>query len=47
MVEQPHLLVEPGELPDVALLPGDPDRVDRTAATCDDADADVDRNFEP
>ncbi len=38
MAKQPHLLVEPGELNDVALLPGDPDRVDRIAAQCDDVD---------
>ncbi|MFB6354084.1 MAG: nucleoside phosphorylase, partial [Halobacteriales archaeon] len=37
MAKQPHLLVEPGELNDVVLLPGDPDRVDRIAAQCDDA----------
>jgi uridine phosphorylase len=38
MAKQPHLLVEPGELNDVCLLPGDPDRVDRIAAQCDDVD---------
>jgi uridine phosphorylase len=37
MAKQPHLLVEPGELADVALLPGDPDRVDRIAGHCEDA----------
>lgn len=37
MAKQPHLLVAPGDLHDVALLPGDPDRVDRIAAQCDDA----------
>ena len=31
MSKQPHLLVEEGELADVALLPGDPGRVDRIA----------------
>lgn len=36
MSTQPHLLVEPGELTDVALLPGDPGRVDRIASQCDD-----------
>ena len=36
MAKQPHLLVAPGDLHDVALLPGDPDRVDRIAAQCDD-----------
>ncbi|MDZ7700694.1 MAG: nucleoside phosphorylase [Halobacteriales archaeon] len=38
MAKQPHLLVEPGDLNDVALLPGDPDRVDRIAAQCDDVE---------
>ncbi len=38
MAKQPHLLVEPGDLNDVALLPGDPDRVDRIAAQCDEVD---------
>ncbi|MFB6360496.1 MAG: nucleoside phosphorylase [Halobacteriales archaeon] len=38
MAKQPHLLVEPGELNDVALLPGDPGRVDRIAAHCEDVD---------
>jgi len=37
MAKQPHLLVEPDDLADVALLPGDPDRVDRIANHCDDA----------
>ena len=36
MAKQPHLLVEAGELADVALLPGDPGRVDRIAAQCDE-----------
>ncbi len=36
MSKQPHLLVEEGDLADVALLPGDPDRVDRIAGQCDD-----------
>jgi uridine phosphorylase len=38
MGKQPHLLVEPGELEDVALLPGDPGRVDRIAGHCSDAE---------
>ncbi len=38
MAKQPHLLVEPGDLADIALVPGDPDRVDRIAAHCDDAE---------
>ncbi len=36
MAKQPHLLVEPGDLADVALVPGDPGRVDRIAAHCED-----------
>ena len=35
MAKQPHILCEPGELSDIALLPGDPDRVDRIAGLCD------------
>jgi uridine phosphorylase len=38
MPKQPHLLVEPGELNDIALLPGDPGRVDRIAGHCEDAE---------
>jgi len=37
MAKQPHLLVEAGDLTDIALVPGDPGRVDRIAAQCDDA----------
>ena len=37
MAKQPHLLVENGDLTDVALVPGDPGRVDRIAAQCDEA----------
>ena len=37
MGKQPHLLVSEGDLHDVALLPGDPDRVERIADRCDDA----------
>jgi len=33
---QPHLLVEEGDVEDVALLPGDPGRVDRIADHCED-----------
>jgi uridine phosphorylase len=33
---EPHLLVEEGDLHDVALLPGDPGRVDRIAGHCED-----------
>jgi uridine phosphorylase len=36
MSKQPHLLVEEGDLADVALLPGDPGRVDRIARQCSD-----------
>ncbi len=37
MGKQPHLQVEAGDVNDVALLPGDPGRVDRIAAHCEDA----------
>ncbi|MEF8786091.1 MAG: nucleoside phosphorylase [Haloarculaceae archaeon] len=37
MGKQPHLLVEEGDLADIALVPGDPGRVDRIASLCDDA----------
>ncbi|WP_302081883.1 nucleoside phosphorylase [Salinibaculum rarum] len=37
MGKQPHLLVEEGDLADIALVPGDPGRVDRIAAHCDEA----------
>ncbi|WP_121820470.1 nucleoside phosphorylase [Halostella salina] len=36
MAKQPHLLVEEGDLTDIALVPGDPGRVDRIANLCDD-----------
>jgi len=38
MAKQPHLLVEEGALADVALVPGDPGRVDRIADHCDDSE---------
>ena len=38
MAKQPHLLVEPGDVADIALVPGDPGRVDRIADHCDDAE---------
>ncbi|MWV41388.1 nucleoside phosphorylase [Natrialba sp. INN-245] len=38
MATQPHLLVEEGELTDVALVPGDPGRVDRIADHCNEAE---------
>ena len=37
MAKQPHLLVGEGDLTDIALVPGDPGRVDRIAGMCDDA----------
>ncbi len=36
MGKQPHLLVDTGDLADIALVPGDPGRVDRIANHCDD-----------
>ena len=36
MAVQPHLRVEEGDVHEVALLPGDPDRVRRIADACDD-----------
>jgi len=36
MAKQPHLLVEDGDLNDIALVPGDPGRVDRIARQCED-----------
>ncbi|MDS0259643.1 nucleoside phosphorylase [Haloarcula sp. S1CR25-12] len=38
MAKQPHLLVEPGDLNDIVLLPGDPGRVDRIAGHCEDSE---------
>ena len=38
MGKQPHLLVSDGELTDVALLPGDPGRVDRIAGHCENVE---------
>mgnify|MGYP006283108583 CR=1 FL=1 len=38
MAKQPHLLVEPGDLHDIVLLPGDPGRVDRIAGHCEDSE---------
>jgi uridine phosphorylase len=37
MTPQTHLLVGEDDVADLALLPGDPDRVDRIAAHCEDA----------
>ncbi|QLG26322.1 nucleoside phosphorylase [Halorarum halophilum] len=36
MAKEPHLLVEEGDVTEVALIPGNPDRVDRIADYCDD-----------
>jgi len=36
MAKQPHLLVEDGDVNDIALIPGDPGRVDRIANQCED-----------
>jgi uridine phosphorylase len=38
MAKQPHLLVEEGDVHDVALLPGDPGRVDRIAGHCEESE---------
>lgn len=38
MSTQPHLLVAEGDLTDIALLPGDPGRVDRIAGQCDESE---------
>jgi uridine phosphorylase len=35
MAKQPHLLVEEGDVNEIALIPGDPGRVDRIAAQCE------------
>jgi len=37
MAKQPHLLVSDGDLADIALIPGDPGRVDRIAGMCDES----------
>jgi uridine phosphorylase len=38
MATQPHLLVSEGDLADIALVPGDPGRVDRIAGHCENTD---------
>jgi uridine phosphorylase len=38
MGKQPHLLVEAGDVADLALVPGDPGRVDRIADQCEDVE---------
>lgn len=37
MATQPHLLTEPSDVHDLALLPGDPGRVERIAGRCDES----------
>lgn len=37
MGNQPHLQIETGDVHEVALIPGDPGRVDRIAAQCDES----------
>ncbi|MFB6130204.1 MAG: nucleoside phosphorylase [Salinigranum sp.] len=37
MAKQPHLLLEEGDAEEIALVPGDPGRVDRIADACDRA----------
>jgi uridine phosphorylase len=38
MAKQPHLLVDEGDVHDLAIVPGDPGRVDRIASHCTDAE---------
>ena len=38
MGTQPHIQVAPGEVNEIALIPGDPGRVDRIAGHCEDAE---------
>jgi uridine phosphorylase len=38
MAKQPHLLVEDGDVHEIALIPGDPGRVDRIAGLCDSSE---------
>lgn len=38
MTDQPHLLVGKGDVHDIAILPGDPDRVARIADRCEDSE---------
>lgn len=45
MAKQPHLLVEAGDLTDIALVPGDPGRVDRIADKCSNVET-VEQNRE-
>jgi len=38
MAKQPHLLIETGDVHDLAIIPGDPGRVDRIAEQCTDVE---------
>ena len=38
MAKQPHLLVESGDVHDLAIIPGDPGRVDRIADQCENVE---------
>jgi len=38
MAKQPHLLVEEGDVHDIALIPGDPGRVERIAGHCENVE---------
>jgi uridine phosphorylase len=38
MAKQPHLLVEDGDVHEIAIVPGDPGRVDRIAGMCDESE---------
>jgi uridine phosphorylase len=38
MSKQPHLLLEEGDVHDIALIPGNPDRVERIADHCDESE---------
>jgi uridine phosphorylase len=38
MAKQPHLLVESGDVQDLAVVPGDPGRVDRIASMCESSE---------
>jgi uridine phosphorylase len=38
MAKQPHLLVEAGDVHEIALIPGDPGRVERIAGRCDSSE---------
>ncbi|MFA9516252.1 nucleoside phosphorylase [Halopenitus sp. H-Gu1] len=45
MAKRPHLLIEEGDVAEIAIVPGDPGRVDRIADRCDDAET-ISRNRE-